>query len=49
MLEETALTARRVLGSAHPLAMSIETSLRDARATLRARETPPARRGASNS
>ena len=40
MLEETALTARRVLGSAHPLAMSIETSLRDARATLRARETP---------
>ncbi len=40
MLEETALTARRVLGSAHPLAMSIETSLRIARAALGARETP---------
>ena len=39
-LAETAPTARRVLGSAHPLAMSIERSLRDARVALRARETP---------
>ena len=42
-LEETERTARRVLGSAHPDALGIESSLRDARANLRARETqsPP--------
>ena len=39
-LEETARLARRVLGGAHPLAGWIERSLRDARAALRARETP---------
>ena len=40
-LEETAQTARRVLGCAHPDALGIEESLRNARATLRACETPP--------
>ncbi|CAH0379494.1 unnamed protein product [Pelagomonas calceolata] len=40
-LEDTASTARRVLGGAHPLTASFEESLRDARAALRARETPP--------
>jgi len=39
-LEETALTARRVLGGAHPLVEGIEKSLRTARAALAARETP---------
>jgi len=40
-LEDLAPTARRVLGGAHPLAKQIEqVSLRDARAVLRARETP---------
>ena len=39
-LEDTAPTARRVLGSAHPNTMGIERALRDARAALRARETP---------
>ena len=38
MLEETAPTARRVLGSAHPLTSSMELSLQDARAALGARE-----------
>ena len=33
--------ARRVLGSAHPTIIWMERSLRDARAALRARETPP--------
>jgi hypothetical protein len=37
-LEETARTARRVMGGAHPLVAKIEHSLR---AALRARETPP--------
>ena len=37
-LEEVERTARRVLGGAHPLAEAIERDLRDARATLRARE-----------
>ena len=41
MLEETELTARRVLGGAHPGAERIERALRNARAALRARETPP--------
>ena len=40
-LEDTARISRRLLGSAHPLAMAIEGSLRDARAALHARETPP--------
>ena len=38
-LEEIEPTARRVLGSAHPLAAKIEQSLRHTRAALRARET----------
>ena len=41
MLEGTERTARRVLGGTHPLVVDTERSLRDARATLRARETPP--------
>ena len=40
MLEELEPYARRVLGGAHPVARSIGTSLRAARAALRARETP---------
>ena len=39
--EDTARTARRVLGGAHPLAVEIERSLGKARAAVRARETPP--------
>ena len=41
-LEDTARTSRRVLGGAHPLTKGFESELRDARAALRARETPPA-------
>ncbi len=37
-LEGTERTARRVLGSAHPLTVDIEDALQDARAALRARE-----------
>ena len=40
-LEDTARTARRVMGSAHPRAVQTEVSLRNARAALRAREAPP--------
>jgi len=40
-LEETERIARRVLGGAHPTTMGIDDELRDARAALRARETPP--------
>ena len=40
-LEETAPIARRVLGGAHPLTVDIELALRNARAALHARETPP--------
>ena len=40
-LEDVERVARRVLGGTHPLAMNIEASLRAARATLSARETPP--------
>ena len=40
-LEDVERTARRVLGGAHPLTGGIERRLRDARAALRARETPP--------
>ena len=39
-LEETERTARRVLGGDHPVSKAIGNSLRDARAALRARETP---------
>ena len=41
-LEETEPIARRVLGGAYPITMGIEKLLRNARAALRARETPPA-------
>ena len=41
-LEDTARIAQRVLGGAHPLTTDIEGNLQDARAALRARETPPA-------
>ena len=40
-LEEMEPTARRVFGGAHPITIGIEHALRDARAALRARETPP--------
>ena len=40
-LEDTERIARRVLGSAHPIALKIERNLQNARAALRARETPP--------
>ena len=39
-LEETERTARRVFGGAHPFTVDIEREMRDARAALRARETP---------
>ena len=39
-LEDVERTTRRVLGGAHPVAMGIEESLGNARAALRARETP---------
>ena len=39
-LEETERTARRVLGGAHPVTEGIEDDLRNAQATLGARETP---------
>ena len=39
-LEDVARTARRVLGGAHPVTENIEDNLQDARAALRARETP---------
>jgi hypothetical protein len=41
MLEEIERIARRVLGSSHPTTESSERHLRNARAALRARETPP--------
>ena len=45
-LEEIEPTARSLLGDAHPSTASIKESLRDARAALRARETPsPAHSG----
>ena len=37
-LEDTVRIARRVLGGSHPLAVDIETCLREARAALAARE-----------
>ena len=41
-LEETARTARRVLGISHPVTEGIEDELKIAREDLRARETPSA-------
>ena len=41
-LEGVERTARQVLGIAHPMTSSFVIALRDARAALRARETPPA-------
>ena len=38
-LEETARTARRVLGGAHPFTTAIESGLLNSRAVLRERET----------
>ena len=40
MYEQVARTARRVLGVAHPITEGIGGELLEARATLRARETP---------
>ena len=40
-LEDVERITRRVLGGVHPITKGIETSLRNARAALRARETPP--------
>ena len=40
-LEDTARTARRVLGGAHPTTAGVVRSLQEARAALRARQTPP--------
>tara|TARA_B100000459_G_scaffold141376_1_gene101133 strand:- start:53 stop:538 length:486 start_codon:yes stop_codon:yes gene_type:complete len=40
-LEDAERIARRVLGSVHPMTTAIEEDLRNARAALRARETPP--------
>ena len=37
-LEETARTARRVLGGAHPITAQIEVGLRESRAVVAARE-----------
>ena len=45
-LEKSERTARRVHGGAHPLTVDIEDELRDARAALRVRETPPPSRSA---
>ena len=42
-LEETARTAQRVLGGAHPTTGAIELALENSRAVLAARETPPPR------
>jgi hypothetical protein len=40
-LEDVERIARRVFGGAHPIVMGVEDDLQDARAALRARETPP--------
>ena len=39
-LEDAGRIARRVLGSAHPVTKAVEFRLGEARAALRARETP---------
>lgn len=43
-LEDLGRTAWRVMGGEHPITTGIEDDLRDSRATLRARETPPSAR-----
>ena len=40
-LEDMERTARRVFGGSHPLTEDLEAALRNARAALGARETPP--------
>ena len=40
-LEELERTARRVLGGAHPITTTIEGTMQNARAVLRAREETP--------
>ena len=40
-LEDALRTARRLLGSAHPLIVNFERSLRESRAALSARDTSP--------
>jgi hypothetical protein len=40
-LEDVERTAQRVFGGAHPIVMGVEDDLQDARAALRASETPP--------
>jgi len=40
-LEDTVRIRRRVLGGSHPTTKGLERNLRDARAALAARETPP--------
>ena len=40
MLQDAERATRRLLGGAHPLTGDIEGALREARAALRARETP---------
>tara|TARA_B100000459_G_scaffold96410_1_gene54847 strand:- start:266 stop:469 length:204 start_codon:yes stop_codon:yes gene_type:complete len=40
-LEDAVRSARRLLGSAHPILLHFERALREARAALRARETQP--------
>ena len=40
-LEDVGRIARRVLGGSHPLTTEFERNLRNARAALAARETPP--------
>ena len=42
-LEDTERIARRVFGGPHPTTKGIQIALRDARAALRARETPSTR------
>ena len=46
-LEDTRRIARRVLGGAHPTTMGIHQDLRNARAALRARETPSSPSGSA--
>ena len=41
-LEDSKRTAQRVFGCTHPLTTELEGNLQDARAALRARETPSA-------
>jgi hypothetical protein len=41
-LEDAGRIARRVFGGGHPLTATFEHHLRESRAALRARETPPA-------